>query len=256
MADLDLVAQQADLLDPAEAAELLEISQATLRRWSGRFDAFLDGSESVLADGPRYSGNDLEVLARIKGWLEEGWTYDQVTTKLHEARDGAALAPSDYADATWAEQPTDDDPAMVFDEVETSVRALQPVEALAPAARFVREAIQGLTDTQQIILNSQQASRSLMGVMIQDNLNLKSEAAGLRDRMLELERDLAEQRRRYADYRERTETRVHVLEDTVARLMSGAPGATASPPAPTNSPATPPPATSERRGFWSRLLGG
>jgi len=66
---------------------------------------------------------------------------------------------------------------------------------MTPAARFLRDTIQGMADAQQIILNGQQASRDLMGVMIQDNLNLKGEAGSLRERMLELERELAEQRR-------------------------------------------------------------
>jgi hypothetical protein len=137
------------------------------------------------------------------------------------------------------------------------------VETLTPAARFLRDAVQGMADTQQIILNSQQASRDLMGVMIQDNLNLKSDASSLRERMLELERELAELRRRQADYRERMETRVHVLEDAVARLM-------AAQVQPVPPPARPPmaypyqpqaqqqpqPQQQERRSFWSRLIGG
>jgi len=143
---------------------------------------------------------------------------------------------------------------------------LLPVENLTPAARFLRDAVQGMADNQQIILNNQQASRDLMGVMIQDNLNLKGEASSLRERMLELERELAELRRRQADYRERMEIRVHVLEDAVARLMASQAQA-APPPAARSSmpypyqPSSPtaqqpqqPPA--ERRGFWSRLIGG
>lgn len=244
------------LLEAGEVAELLEISQATLRRWASRFDAFLDRPADENAVGPCYSGNDLETLARIKGWLEEGWTYDQVATKLHEARTAAPAEEALEGDVTaWEAHPLpDDEPVIEFADTEPA-RALQTADALNPAARFVRDAIQGLTDTQQIILNSQQASRSLMGVMIQDNLNLKTEAAGLRDRMLEMEREMAEQRRRHSDYRERMETRVHVLEDAIARLMTAAPAA-APPPAarPAAQPAAP--AEPERRGFWSRLLGG
>ena len=242
-----------DLLAPAEAAELLEISVATLRRWAGRFEAFLDPASDPAPDAPRYSDNDLETLAHIKRWLEEGWTYDQVTEKLGSAAQSDAVTGESKA---WHEAPTD---AVLTDVVEDAGAAygLQAVDALSPAARFVRDAIQGLTDTQQIILNSQQASRSLMGVMVQDNLNLKGEAASLRERMLELERELAEQRRRHADYRERMDTRVHVLEDAVARLMArgAAPvGGLSAPAQPQQS--RPQAADGERRGFWARLIGG
>ncbi len=133
-----------------------------------------------------------------------------------------------------------------------------PVENLTPAARFLRDAVQGMADNQQIILNSQQASRDLMGVMIQDNLNLKGEASSLRERMLEMERELAELRRRQADYRERMETRVHVLEDAVARLMAGQVQAVPPPPAARSSmpyPYQPPPPTATAApGRAARLL--
>ena len=135
----------------------------------------------------------------------------------------------------------------------------------------------------------------MLGVMIQDNLNLKSENTSLRERMLELERELAELHRHFVETRERTEIRMRVLEDAIAKLMVGQPPAPRSgpppaprpgtPPAPQSqqgytsqampsqsypppgypsqtmapSPYPPPPYTDQpppKRGFWSRLLGG
>ena len=105
-------------------------------------------------------------------------------------------------------------------------------DALSPAARFMRDTMQAVTGNQQIILNSQQASRDMLGVMIQDNLNLKSENTSLRERMLELERELAELHRHFVDTRERTEIRMRVLEDAIAKLMVGQPPASRSGPPP------------------------
>lgn len=234
-------------LNAAEAAELLEISEATLRRWTNRFSSFLQD-----ADGDAlYSSQDLDVLARVRVLLEQGWTYEQVAKQLTEATEAVDVTRLKAMDDTAFGDLLNEE--TVPPDLDITGGQLQPVDGLNPAARFVRDAIQGIADNQQIILNAQQASRSLLGVMVQDNLNLKNEASSLRDRMLELERELAEQRRRQSDYRQRMETRVHVLEDAVARLMA----AQMQPATPERSPNTPggqqPP---ERRGFWSRLIGG
>jgi DNA-binding transcriptional MerR regulator len=254
------------LLRPSEVADQLGISAATLRRWSSRFGDLLDLADGGQESGShrRYTAHDLETLARVKRLLEQGWTYEQVAGQL--AQGGDAAAPD--ADDQW-EAVGDVVPQQEMDETMPPTESayepggqLLPVETMTPAARFLRDTIQGMADTQQIILNSQQSSRDLMGVMIQDNLNLKGEASSLRERMLELERDLAEQRRRQADYRERMETRVRVLEDAVARLMTGLASTQPVPPPPAGSPAPypyQPPAQQpqpERRSFWSRLIGG
>lgn len=261
---------EAQLLRPSEVADQLGVSGATLRRWSSRFSTLLD-----LADGGqegshrRYTAHDVATLARVKQLLEQGWTYEQVASQL--APNGAGGEPAPEEDTHQATAPVEDvdedhlTGGPLYEPAEQSGGQLLPVENLTPAARFLRDAVQGMADTQQIILNSQQASRDLMGVMIQDNLNLKSDASSLRERMLELERELAEQRRRQADYRERMETRVRVLEDAVARLMAGQVGPQAAPP-PAARPAMTYPyqpqapqsqqPQPERRSFWSRLIGG
>ena len=270
MAESNAAAPEGQLLRPSEVADQLGISGATLRRWSSRFSGFLDLAEGGQESGShrRYSAHDLETLASIKRLLEQGWTYEQVAGQLAQS-DGAADGAqerwaSEGADASWGDLAETGEQRVTDDSQAGS--ALQPVENLNPAARFLRDTIQSITDNQQIILNSQQASRDLMGVMIQDNLNLKSDASSLRERMLELERELAEQRRRQSDYRERMETRVRVLEDAVARLMAGQVAPQAAPPAgrapmtypyqpqtPQQQPSQPQP---ERRSFWSRLIGG
>jgi DNA-binding transcriptional MerR regulator len=257
-------------LRPSEVADQLGISGATLRRWSSRFSAFLDLADGGQESGShrRYSATDLQTLARIKQLLEQGWTYEQVAGQLAPGDSDVATVAADHIPEEWApmEDPEplpdlpEEDPLSSREEVATG--QLQPIESLTPAARFLRDAVQGMADNQQIILNSQQASRDLMGVMIQDNLNLKGDASSLRERMLELERELAELRRRQADYRERMETRVHVLEDAVARLMAGqvqpGPPPARPPMAYPYQPQTQQPQQpqQERRSFWSRLIGG
>lgn len=234
-------------LSAAEAAELLEISLATLRRWTNRFSSFLQYDEGDAL----YSSADLDVLARAKALLEQGWTYEQVAKQLAEATETDGATRLDAVDDAVLGDLLDEETAPPA--LDMTGGQLQPVDSLNPAARFVRDAIQGIADNQQIILNAQQASRSLLGVMVQDNLNLKNEATSLRDRMLELERELAEQRRRQADYRERMETRVHVLEDAVARLMA-AQMQSPTPERPLGAQSMQP--SPERRSFWSRLIGG
>ncbi len=59
-----------------------------------------------------------------------------------------------------------------------------------------------ISDNQQSLLNSQAANRELLGVVIQDNLNLKEENNRLRERILELERSIARTHRQALDQQE------------------------------------------------------
>lgn len=264
-------AGQSNLYRPAEVAQLLGISAATLRRWSNRFADFL-----VLNDGGseggshrRYTSEDVAVLQRVQELLDQGLTYEQVTDQLTQDRMADESPERDEFIVDEGDEGfSDEDPVLDQEFAPASAQRL-PAEILPPAARFLQDVVKGLSDTQQIILNSQNASRDLMGVMIQDNLNLKSENTDLRERMLELERELGEQRRYHGDYRERTETRVRVLEDAVSKLMASQ---RPQQPVPQQSqqPYGQPPPTypqqyqqpyaapqqQERRSFWSRLIGG
>ena len=62
------------------------------------------------------------------------------------------------------------------------------------AVAFLTNALTTLSESQQSILNSQAANRELMGVLIQDNFNLKEENNRLRERVLDVERSLAQTR--------------------------------------------------------------
>jgi len=232
-------------LRPAEVAERLGISAATLRRWSSRFGEFLELGEGGQDGGThrRYSAGDVATLARVQELLEQGWTYEQVADRLSQGP--ADVATSTTPDESVVDAPLDAEPGLSPETAMVSTGAFfddsagLSADALPPAARFLRDTMQAVTGNQQIILNSQQASRDMLGVLIQDNLNLKSENTGLRERMLELERELAELHRHFVDTRERTEIRMRVLEDAIAKLMAGQqPGSRSGPP-PAPRPGTP-----------------
>jgi uncharacterized protein YlxW (UPF0749 family) len=76
----------------------------------------------------------------------------------------------------------------------------QPMDLVAsgsgesPALAFLTNTLATLSDSQKSILNSQSANRELLGVLLQDNFNLKEENNRLRERILEVERDVAKQR--------------------------------------------------------------
>ncbi len=237
------------VLRPAEVAERLAISAATLRRWSSRFGEFLELGDGTQDGGShrRYTENDLATLARVQQLLEQGWTYEQVADRLAHGLDPAERSVDAITDRQTTEPSAE---AIAAFAADTSMVPMGPVlgtgadvsaDVLPPAARFLHDTMQAVTSTQQIILNSQQASRDMLGVMIQDNLNLKDENTSLRERMLELERELAELQRHVADNRERTEIRMRVLEDAIAKLMAGSPSSTVRSGPPAGAQPTPVP---------------
>lgn len=56
---------------------------------------------------------------------------------------------------------------------------------------LVDGSLSNIEENQKSLLNSQAANRELLGVIIQDNFNLKEENSRLRERILELERSIA-----------------------------------------------------------------
>lgn len=76
-----------------------------------------------------------------------------------------------------------------------------------------------VSDSQQSMLNVQDSIREMLGVIVQDNFNLKHENRKLRDRMLELERTLAEYQRREETRKERMEGRLRALESTLSAIQ-------------------------------------
>ncbi len=192
-----------NLRRPAEVAARLGVSTSTLRRWSQRFSEYLSpdagepaGSGDTDGGHRRYTDEDLTTLLTIKGLLAEGFTYQQVERRL------AALRQTDGAGET----------------TRSLVSAESNLSSLAPAVSILADTLHTVADGQQAILNAQQANRELMGVVVQDNFNLKEENTKLRDRMLELEREMAEMRRRDDAHRARLEARMQAVESTLNQI--------------------------------------
>jgi DNA-binding transcriptional MerR regulator len=177
---------------PQEVAARLEIPGATLRRWSEEFAEYLSIDHKQQGG---YSDEDLATLITIKGLMAEGLTHDQVRQKLSEARRPDGATPGGLVAAGTG-------------------------LPLAPAVAFMADALHNMTSSQQAVLNSQAANRELLGVVLQDNFNLKEENARLRERMLELERQMTQLRRdeeaRRESLRWEMEARVQDLQHMVA----------------------------------------
>ena len=182
---------------PNQVVARLDVSASTLRRWSKEFAPFLSqtaGYPELSSNGGashrRYTEEDLETLIIIKGLLAEGYSYRQVAKRLEALRIGETTQSDAYA------------------VVATEGEKL----GLAPAMSVLADTIHTVADGQQMLLHSQQASRDLLGVLLQDNFNLKEENARLRERMLRLEREISEIKRKEDERRGAVEERLLHLE--------------------------------------------
>ena len=195
---------EVDLRQPNEVVRDLNISASTLRRWSTEFADFLSYSagrpEASSQREPvhrRYTHRDVQVLATVAESLRRGMTYRQIASNLRRAQQ--LSGPSDQ-DADTAMVPLASGPDMVVSPVVSS------------AVSMIGNTLERVIEGQQTVLSSQQANRDLLGVVIQDNFNLKDENARLRERMWQLERDLSEFRRREDAFRLDVTERLHELE--------------------------------------------
>jgi DNA-binding transcriptional MerR regulator len=170
-----------ELRQPGDVARELDISTSTLRRWAKEFHPYLsqtaakpDSASSGTATHRRYTDEDVHLLTRVKVLLDQGLTYDQVIERLK--REDAA--PSDEYPSREETYP------MVAPE-----KDMEP-PAVGPSLVVVADALRNINDNQQALQNSLQVNRNLLGVLIQDNFNLKEENSKLRERVLKLEQSV------------------------------------------------------------------
>ncbi len=204
------------LLRPAEAAQRLGIPASTLRRWSRRFAAFLSPQANGVreADGSRghrrYTPQDLDILARCKTLLSQGYTFEQVAEQLE-----ATVAP---------------EVIVVEGEIEENAREQEPVreevgsdivreEDAADLGQMIAQMLASLSGSQQMLITGQQTERELLRIVIQDNLNLKEENKRLRERMVETERRIFEMKREMEHYREDDRERMRQMEAYMFQLQ-------------------------------------
>ncbi len=176
----------------AEVAQHLQVDAATLNGWHRRFAQLL--VSDVTGDEPRYTTADVAALVTVQKLLDQGMSDEQVLEFLTPKR--IELIKSEPAELA---------PALAQDN------PLMP--------QVVGDVLSTIANSQQTVLNSQTTIREMVGVVVQDNFNLKDENRKLRDRMLEMERALAEYQRREETRKERLEGRVRALENVVTALQ-------------------------------------
>jgi DNA-binding transcriptional MerR regulator len=168
----------------------LGVSAQTLKNWTREFAPFLSPPGPMGENARRFAEDDLYVLKRIKDHLAAGLTFEETADELRN--DG-------YGDRLNGDGPGN---------------------ALAvPGAQqgfgVLTDTLRVMIENQQTVQNSLQVNRNLLGVIIQDNFNLKEENAKVRERMLKLEQELAELKRRDSDYRLFMEQRLNRMENVV-----------------------------------------
>jgi hypothetical protein len=179
----------------ASVARHLDISVESLQRLRRRFSHYL-GPDAARAE-PLFSNADIAAIVTIQKLLAQGFDDEQIDERL---------TPMNLDVEPTSHFPIDVQPYSDSD----SASALPQV---------VGDVLNTIVNSQQAVLNGQTGLRDMMGVVVQDNFNLKDENRKLRDRMLEIERALAEYQRREETRKERMEGRLRALEATVAALQ-------------------------------------
>ncbi len=193
------MSEQAVLRSPQVVTTELDISPATLRRWSEEFKNFLSGdaNSSGGRSHRRYADGDMTTLIVVKELMSDGLTYEQVRQKL-AGHSTVPVEPDDIVQgpAPEYENPPEAGPGDDFELPEKSddTTLIAANGADSPAIAFLTNTLTTLSDSQKSILNSQAANRELLGVLLQDNFNLKEENNRLRERILEVERDVGQSR--------------------------------------------------------------
>ena len=225
------MSQQVTFHTPQIVSTELEVSAATLRRWSDEFAGFLSDEAGSPAGGShrRYNEHDVETLGLVKELMGNGMTYEQVRQHLTAEQ------------AIWAEGVTRLSSEKV-DDFEDSARRGAEIEvagldveetALIPsngsdasAVDFINNTLTTLSENQKSVLNSQAANRELLGVLIQDNFNLKEENNQLRQRVLEVERNVTQIRHedewRRESLRQELDAKLSQVQQTAVQALSAA----------------------------------
>jgi DNA-binding transcriptional MerR regulator len=217
-----------------EVTGLLQVTPERLQQWGRVFPFFLD--EEAKSARPQYSQADLATLLVIQKLLEAGHDHEQIIRRLSIQRATSAATPEHLS--TMAESAHTGEAGVSYpdaDESVTQVRLARPTEqppstpqrtpqlpaSTKPANlnETVGELLNTVAGSQQSMLNIQDSIREMLGVIVQDNFNLKHENRKLRERMLELERTLAEYQRREETRKERMEGRLRAVEGTLSAIQ-------------------------------------
>lgn len=188
----------------ADAANSLSVSPTVLNRWLDEFGEFFLEDKEDSVDAAMLSEADISTLEGIKKALNDGHSFEQVRQLLRNKNE-------------HEETPVSPD-VLSSESNETAITTLG----------YFSEIVDELHKGQLSVLNSQSANRELMGVLIQDNFNLKEENQRLRERMLDVERRLSQIQRDEITRREHlrveiesklSEIRMQVLRNPVTVLQ-------------------------------------
>lgn len=220
----------------------LDVSSATLRRWSDEFADYLS-SEAGSSQGRshrRYSDEDLETLKLVKELRDSGLSYDQIRQQLDRQLDMWPAVPRPHDNGDDEDFGHEDERGLIMANGGES-----------SAVAFFTNTLATLSDNQKSILNSQAANRELLGVLIQDNFNLKEENNRLRERILEVERTLVQLRQEDEWRRESLRQELDSKIMQVHKLASDAVTIASTPPEPPEIKAI-----KSKPGCLGALLGG
>lgn len=174
----------------ADLATELGISAQTLRNWTRDFAPYLSAAGPLGENGRRFTEDDVFVLKRVKDHLAAGLTFEETAGELKNDGYGAPMNGDGHPGAL-------------------------AVPNAAQGLGVLSDTLRVMIENQQTVQNSLQVNRNLLGVIIQDNFNLKEENAKLRERMLKLEQEMAELKKRDGDYRLVVEQRMMRVENTM-----------------------------------------
>ncbi|MGB8643923.1 MAG: MerR family transcriptional regulator [Anaerolineae bacterium] len=178
----------------AEVVSELGIAPQTLKNWSKEFAPFLSAASASPDGSRRFTEDDAVVLKQIKECMAAGMTLEETAAELRNA--GYGEAPDEGTHGALA------------------------VASAQQGFNVLTDTLRAMIENQQTIQNSLQVNRNLLGVIIQDNFNLKEENAKLRERMLKMEQELSDLKRRDSDYRLYLEQRINRM-DAALRAEAG-----------------------------------
>ncbi len=184
---------ETELRSPQIIADELAISPATLRRWSDEFTSYLSegaGTKKDKRTHQRYTDSDVATLSIIKSLMSNGMTYEGVRQQLNGNGETPDILREDQEQASPIVNDSDTGESTDLSYEEHTLVSTENAES--PAVAFLTNTLTTLSDSQKSILNSQSANRELLGVLLQDNFNLKEENNRLRERVLDVERGVAQ----------------------------------------------------------------
>ena len=193
------------VFSPVEVADHLNVSADALQRMSTRFARYLSAQTAQAT--PSYTSADIAALVAVQKLLAQGYDDEQINQ---------SLTPLRKDNHKNGDQQEDEHALSALTHALSGREADMADDAFLP---ILSEILRTIVSNQEAILNAQGMMRDMTNVVVQDNFNLKDDNRKLRERMLEMERVVAEYQRREETRKERLEGRLRAVEGTVGALQ-------------------------------------